>query len=227
MKEGQPVALERLHDEALAAEERRPDLALERDADRDSLGAAEERVLLGDEPAAQFVELHRQDLARIGRGERHVLFPAAAVHELRHEQALAGEQPFAGAQHLVHETALVAVAEDRLHLDSGTHEHHGPRFGHRPLAGIELHFHELHLLAEDPVVHLVHPARRRGTRRGRAVTDAGPQFRDIGGRRPRALSERTDQGSRGPAAALEGVQDVGGGERAETAASFGYVPLTG
>ena len=227
VQKGEPVALERLHDEALPAEERRPDLPLERDPDRDSLGSAEKGVLLGDQPAAQLVQLDRQDLARVGRGERHMLLPAPLVHELRHEEALTGQQPFAGAEHLVHEAALVAVAEDRLHFDPGAHEHHGPRFGHGPFARIEFHLHELHFLADDPVVHLVHPAGRRGTGRSRTGADADLQFGHSGDGLPRTLPERAHQRGCGPAAAPKGLEDIGGREGAERPTSFGYVPLTG
>jgi hypothetical protein len=46
--EAQAVALEALHDEALAAEQTDAELLLERDADRDAARGAEERVLLAD-----------------------------------------------------------------------------------------------------------------------------------------------------------------------------------
>ncbi len=74
-----------------------------------------------------------------------------------HEQALAGEQAFAGADQLVHEAALLAaaVAEDRLHLDAVVHVHHAAGLGDDALAGIELDLDELHLVAEDLVVDLV------------------------------------------------------------------------
>ena len=51
--EGEAVALQALHDEALAAEQAGADLPLEGDADRDALGGAEERVLLADQLAAE------------------------------------------------------------------------------------------------------------------------------------------------------------------------------
>ena len=50
---------------------------------------------------------------------------------------------------------LAAVAEDRLHLDAGSHVHHRAGLGDGALAGIELDLDELHLAAEDLVVDLV------------------------------------------------------------------------
>ena len=51
--EAQAVAFELLHDEAFAAEQPDAELLLERDADRDAAGRAEERVLLADEMSAE------------------------------------------------------------------------------------------------------------------------------------------------------------------------------
>src|SRR5262249_220221 len=64
VREHEAVAVQALHDEALAAEEAHADLLLERDADRDAAGRAEERVLLADELAAELREVERDDLAR-------------------------------------------------------------------------------------------------------------------------------------------------------------------
>ena len=69
MHEGEPVALELLHDEAFAAEEAGAEFALERDAERDAARGAEERILLAQERAAKRGEIERHDLARIGRGK--------------------------------------------------------------------------------------------------------------------------------------------------------------
>ena len=63
------VALQPLHDEAFAAEQSDAELALERDAEADALGRDEERVLLGNEFAAQLGQVHGHDLARIRRAE--------------------------------------------------------------------------------------------------------------------------------------------------------------
>ena len=51
---------------------------------------------------------------------------------------------------------LRAVAEDGLHLDAVVHVHHAAGLGDRGLVGIELDFDELHVVAEDLVVDLVH-----------------------------------------------------------------------
>ena len=51
--EGQAVALQALHDEALAAEEADAEALLEGDADGHAAGRAEERVLLADHLAPE------------------------------------------------------------------------------------------------------------------------------------------------------------------------------
>ena len=146
---------------------------------------AEERVLLADQLAAQLLQIHRQDLARVRRGERHLLLAAALVGEHRHEQALTGDQPLAGAEQRAHDAAallLAAVAEHRLHLDARRHVHHRARFGHGALARIELDLDELHLAAEDLEVDLVRAAARhdrRRRRRRRAAGAAGEKGREL------------------------------------------------
>ena len=71
--EGEAVALELLQDEALAAEQAGAELALERDADRDPLGRAEEGVLLAQHRAAVLRRSSAMMLPGIGRGERDLL----------------------------------------------------------------------------------------------------------------------------------------------------------
>ena len=125
------VALQALHDEALAAEQADAELALKRDADADALRRREKRVLLRDQLAADLGEVDGDDLAGIRRAERDLLLLAAAVEKHRHEQRLAGQQPLAGAHQRAEEPALLlrAVAEDRFHLDAVVHVHHAAGFG--------------------------------------------------------------------------------------------------
>ena len=102
-----------------AAEQAHADLALERDADRHAARGAEERILLADQLAAQLLQVHRQDLARIRRRKRHLLLAAALVGEDGHEQALTRDQTLAGAEQRAHDAGsllLAAVTEHRLHL---------------------------------------------------------------------------------------------------------------
>ena len=99
MHEAQAVALELLHDESFAAEQPDADAALKRDADRHAARRAEERVLLANELSTQLLQIHREDLARVRRGERHLLLAASRVGEHRHEQTLTGDEPLAGAEH--------------------------------------------------------------------------------------------------------------------------------
>jgi hypothetical protein len=56
MDEDDPVPFQFLHDEALAAEKPGEDLPLEKDADGDSLGGAEEAVFLADEGPADALQ---------------------------------------------------------------------------------------------------------------------------------------------------------------------------
>src|SRR6185436_1872846 len=114
------------------AEETRANLFVERDADAHTLGGAEEGILLRDEFAADLCEVCGNDLARIGRAERDTLLPLAAILEDRHEERLAGKQPFTRAHERAHEAALLlrAIAEDGFHLDAVVHVYHSAGFGH-------------------------------------------------------------------------------------------------
>ena len=129
--EREAVALQPLHDEALAAEQAGADLLLEGDADRDALGGAEERVLLADQLAAERLEVHRQDAARDrARRRRRAAMPPPVLVNTVMNSALTGQQALAGAEQRAHEAGLLraaAVAEDGLHLDAGRHVHHRRR----------------------------------------------------------------------------------------------------
>ena len=130
------------------------------------------------------------DLPGIGRAEGDSLFCPLPVEEYRHEQRLARQQPFAGAHQRAHEAALLlrAVAEDRLHLDAVVHVHHAARFGDGGFVRIQLDFDELHVVAENLVVDLVHRRHReclcqRGGTRGDGASGADPRINvaELGG----------------------------------------------
>src|SRR6185295_13959054 len=89
--EGEAVAVEALHDEALAAEEADRQALLEPDAERDAARGAEERVLLADQRAAELAQVHRQDLAGVRRGERDPALDAALVGVDGREERFAGD----------------------------------------------------------------------------------------------------------------------------------------
>jgi hypothetical protein len=232
--EGEPVALQPLHDEALASEQAHADLLLERDADRDALGRAQERVLLAHELAALLLQVHREDPAGVGCGERHLLLAAALGREDGHEQALAGEDALARAEQRSHQALRLAlaaaVAEDRLHLDAGGHVHERARLRHDALARVELHLDELQVLALDAVVDLVGARQARSARtardrrggQGRQVrlelvhlAERGPV------RHPGGEHERAGFG----AAALDRVHHVGFADRPDLLAADGHEPL--
>ena len=146
------------------------------------LRRAEERVLLADQLAAELLQIHRQDLAGIGRGERDLLLAAAAVGEDGHEQALAGQQPLAGAEQRAHDAAALLTGCRRRRSSPCAmprrHVHHRAGFGDRALAGIELDLDELHLAADDLEVDLVRAtARHRRWRRRRRPVPAAPPLR--------------------------------------------------
>ena len=82
-------------------------LLLEGDAERDAARGAQEGVLLADQRAAELAQIHRQDLARIGRGEGDAPLAAAGVGVDGGEQRLAGDEPLAGAEQLAEQAALL------------------------------------------------------------------------------------------------------------------------
>jgi hypothetical protein len=156
--EGQAVALELLHDEALAAEEAHGQLLLEVQADGHAARRAQERVLLAHQHAAELAQVHGDDLARVGGGERHAGLAGALVGVDRGEQRLAGDQALARAEQLAEQAAalLAAVTEHGVHADRRIHEEQAAGLTHGRLAGVELDLHELHLRALDLVVHDIH-----------------------------------------------------------------------
>src|SRR3546814_14790536 len=75
------VALELLHDEALAAEQAGEDLALEVDAHRHPARASQEAVLLAAQATAVLGQFHRPHRAGVGRCARDLPLDLAAVGE--------------------------------------------------------------------------------------------------------------------------------------------------
>ena len=120
------------------------------------------------------------DLSRIRRAERDFLFLAALVVEDRHEQRFAGEQTLSGAHQRAEHPGLLrrAVAEDGFHLDAVFHVHHAAGLGDGRFVRIELDFDELHVVAENLVVDLMHRCHLGSFRVDRADGDlhliAGP-----------------------------------------------------
>ena len=94
------------------------------------------------------------------------------IEEHGHEQRLAGQQTLARAHQGAQETAallLRAVAEDGFHLDAVFHVHHAAGFGDRRFVWIQLDLDELHVVAKNLVVNLVHP-------RHPSVLSCGPRL---------------------------------------------------
>ncbi len=152
------VAVELLHDEALAAEQAGHHLALERDADRHALRRGEKAVLLTDQRAAELVEPDRQDRAGGGAGERDARLARSVVREDGGEQALARHQPLARAEQFAHEAAVRAarsVAEHRRHPDRGVLPDQRAGLRHRAFAGVEFDLDELELLSLNLEVDVV------------------------------------------------------------------------
>ncbi len=113
---------------------------------------------MSDEFAADFGQMDWNDFARIRRSERDLLFLAAAIEEHRHEKGLTSQEALPRSHQSPHKARLLlrAVTEYGFHLDAVFHVHHPARFRYGRLAGIKLHFHILHIVAEYLVIHFVH-----------------------------------------------------------------------
>ena len=139
----------------------RPDaeLFLKRDADADALGGGEERVLLRDELAADLREVHRR---RCGPDRARRTRPGASCVLRFRNTVMNSDSPVSSrlpAPISAPRKPLFfwrAVTEDRLHLDAVFHEHHAAGFGDGRFVRIELHLHELQVVANDSVLDLVH-----------------------------------------------------------------------
>ena len=158
MEKRPAIALQTLHDEAFTAKQPDADLLVERDADAHALGRAQERVLLGDQFAADLGQVDRNDFPGIRRAERHAFLAGAVILENGHEERFAREQAFARADECVEKSAalLRTVPEDRFHLDAVVHVHHAASLGDGGLQGIQFHFDVLHVVAVNFVIHFVH-----------------------------------------------------------------------
>src|ERR1051325_4209385 len=117
------------------------------------------------------------NLARIRRAEGDFLFSHAAILKHRHEQRFTGEQTFARAQQRTQKPAVLlrTVAEDCFHLDAVFHEHHAARFGDDGFHRVQFHFDELHVVAVNFEIDLVHYWHRRSPNlfRGEVATGKG------------------------------------------------------
>jgi hypothetical protein len=103
-------------------------------------------------------QVHRQYLAGVRRGNRHLAFARCAVGVDRGEQRLTRHQPFAGTEQLAKKTALLGrtITKHGVQADAGLHVHHAARLTNRRLIGIQLNFNVLHLVAKNFVVNDVH-----------------------------------------------------------------------
>ncbi len=148
------VALQPLQDEPLAAEESGSETLLEGDADTGALGRTEKGVFLAKELAAVRGQIHRDDLAGIGRREGDMFLALSLIGEVSHEDGLTRQGSLAHAEQLV-QRALVGhrpVTHMSLEVDAVFHVVHRARLGDHRLTGVELDLDDLHVVAVDLVV---------------------------------------------------------------------------
>src|SRR6185503_12989206 len=124
-------------------------------------------ILLADEFAADLRQVDGNDLAGVRRAEGDLFLSLAVVLENGHEERLAREDALAGAKHLVEEAAaallLRTVTKNGVHVDAVLHVHHPAGFRDGGFGRVQFNFDELHLVAEDLIVDIVHLSH---TRRG-------------------------------------------------------------
>ncbi len=158
MHERPPVSLQTLHDESFTAKQAGPELPLESDTHAHALCSRQKGILLGNQFAADFRQMDRNDLPRIRRAKRQLPLPIGAIQENCHEQRLARQQPLACAHQGAEKSAVLlrAIAEDGLHFDPVFHVHHPAGFGHRRFSGIQFDLDELHIAANNLIINLVH-----------------------------------------------------------------------
>src|SRR5688500_369565 len=99
--------------------------------------------------------MHWDNLSRIRSTESNSSLLRTLVEKYRHKEGLSGQKPLARSHERTHEPRLLlrAVPENGFHLDTVFHVHHSTGFGDGCLTGIKLHFNELHVIAENLVIH--------------------------------------------------------------------------
>jgi hypothetical protein len=153
------VALKALHDEALAAEQADAELPLEGDADADALGGGEKRVLLRDQLAADLGEMDRHDFPRIGRAERHL--PALAgrfMKTVMNSDSPVSRRLPAPISAPMNPPCCCEPSPKIVSISIPSSMYiMPPASATGRFVRIQLHFDELHVVAEDLVVDLMHP----------------------------------------------------------------------
>tara|TARA_B100000676_G_scaffold52380_1_gene51661 strand:- start:35 stop:394 length:360 start_codon:yes stop_codon:yes gene_type:complete len=104
---------------------------LEMQADGNTFGCAQERVLLADQRPTHLRQRHWNEMARIRCRERNPGFTPPLVRKHRRKQSSAGQYAFAGAKQRSHETRILpgAVTKHRAHHNLRVFMHHGTGFG--------------------------------------------------------------------------------------------------
>ena len=143
LQERDSPAGELLHNEALAAEEARPQLLLEEHGQLHPLLRSQEGGLLAHNGLPR-PDLHRPDVpGEAGRKSDHARPALGGVEVLEH--SFPGEHPAEGLAQ--------AAPGGGLHLHIGAHPHHGALLRNHGLSGVQIADHHRHGLALDLIVH--------------------------------------------------------------------------
>src|SRR5205085_12283448 len=79
MDKCQAISLQTFQNETFSAEEAGPESSCEGNTHADALGGTEKRFLLREQLAANFAQVHSNDLSRIGRGKGGSLFTGGTI----------------------------------------------------------------------------------------------------------------------------------------------------
>ncbi len=155
--EGHAVAGEFLQDEPFSSEEACAQAFGEGNAYFCAHGCAEEGVFLAEQFAAQVGEVHGDNFTGVGGCKSDAAFAGHFAGEMREEDAFAGEHAFTHVEEFAHHAfvGIGAVAHFGFVADALFHIVHGAGFGDDGFAGIEFHFDDLHIVADNFIVDFV------------------------------------------------------------------------
>ena len=102
MRKRHPVTFQFLQNKSFTTKKAGSESFRKRNADSSSQRRAEKRILLTENPAADFCHIDGNNFSGIGSRKGNSTFDAAVICEMRHENGFTGQLAFRSAKELTH-----------------------------------------------------------------------------------------------------------------------------